>query len=85
MADQKIIDKYLKEFHEVQKMKVPIELNIYLHRMIDESLSQPRVSDSLPKNTTIWKKAKENGLLKSFGINMADVNTQWFKSLNYLK
>jgi hypothetical protein len=59
MADQKIIDKYLKEFHEVQKMKVPIELNIYLHRMIDESLSQPRVSDSLPKTTTIWKKARE--------------------------
>jgi hypothetical protein len=38
MADQKIIDKYLKEFHEVQRMKVPIELNSYLHRMIDEAL-----------------------------------------------
>jgi hypothetical protein len=38
MADQKLIDKYLKEFYEVQRLKVPIELNSYLHRMIDEAL-----------------------------------------------
>jgi hypothetical protein len=38
MTNQDIIDKYLKEFYEVQKLKVPIELNSYLHRMINEAL-----------------------------------------------
>jgi hypothetical protein len=38
MTNQDIIDKYLKEFYEVQRLKVPIELNSYLHRMINEAL-----------------------------------------------
>jgi hypothetical protein len=62
MADQKIIDKYLKEFHEVQKMKVPIELNIYLHRMIDEALSIHDVSGSFrnDKEHLCWANADFN-------------------------
>jgi hypothetical protein len=38
MTTQEIIDKHLKQFHEVQRLKVPIELNSYLHRMINEAL-----------------------------------------------
>lgn len=38
MTNQELIDKYLSEFHEIQKLKVPIELNSYLHRMLDEAL-----------------------------------------------
>jgi len=37
MTNAEIITKYLKEFHEVQKMTVPIELESYLHRMLDEA------------------------------------------------
>jgi hypothetical protein len=33
---QEIIDKHLKEFHKVQQLKVPIELNSYLHKIINE-------------------------------------------------
>jgi hypothetical protein len=38
MTNKEIIDKHLKEFHEVQGLQVPIELNSYLHRMIEEAL-----------------------------------------------
>jgi hypothetical protein len=36
---QPIIDKYLKEFYEIQGMKIPIEFHPYLHRMIKEIMS----------------------------------------------
>lgn len=38
MTNQQIIDKHLDEFNKVQKIKIPIELNSYLHRMINEAL-----------------------------------------------
>jgi hypothetical protein len=43
---QTIINKHLKEFHEVQQLKVPIELNNYIHRIINEALNTKDVSGS---------------------------------------
>lgn len=34
--NQEIIDKYLKEFYEIHKIKIPIELNSYIHKIINE-------------------------------------------------
>ena len=48
MTNQEIIDKHLREFNQVQKMQVPIELNSYLHRMINQALHIQNVVQSLP-------------------------------------
>lgn len=42
MSNQEIIDKHLKEFHETHRLKVPIELNPYIHRMIEEAKANPK-------------------------------------------
>lgn len=39
MSNQEIIDKHLKEFHETHGLKVPIELNSYLHKIINECIN----------------------------------------------
>jgi hypothetical protein len=50
MTKQEIIDKHIKQFHEVQRLKVPIELNIYLHRIIEEAL---RIHDDVGQSEQV--------------------------------
>jgi len=68
MTNQQIIDKYLKEFYEVWQMKVPIELNPYLHRMIDEALlirSVTRQGNQLQRSTITETDKEYKNLMKS--------------------
>jgi hypothetical protein len=62
MKTQEIIDKHLKEFHEVQRLKVPIELNSYLQRMIEEALRIYDIigrSEQLPFSFIEWYSGME--------------------------
>lgn len=37
VTNQEIIDRYMSEFHEVQRMRVPIEFHSYIHRMLNDA------------------------------------------------
>ena len=38
MANQRIIDKHLSEFYETHRKTIPIEVNAYIHRIVDEHM-----------------------------------------------
>jgi aspartate carbamoyltransferase regulatory subunit len=68
--NQEIIDKHLKEFYDVQKTKVPIELNSYLHKMIDEV-------------NTINKNVAEDDLIKMSDYVFTDEDLKSFETISW--
>ena len=85
MTNQEIIDKYLREFNQVQRMKVPIELNPYLHRMINQALHIQNVvhwvavKDRLPEDGGYYICCLENGAVTECQYEI--IQNKWWLGL----